>query len=84
MRDAARPEQRPTELYRALMISSGGLSDRLARLAKAGLVSRHAAQGEAARARAARYTPAAMAAAMTQIYRDALGLGAPDQARGAA
>jgi DNA-binding MarR family transcriptional regulator len=38
---------RPTELYQALMISSGGLSDRLARLAKAGLVSRHAAQDDA-------------------------------------
>ena len=38
---------RPTELYKTLMISFGGLSDRLARLAKAGLVSRHAAQDDA-------------------------------------
>ncbi|MDQ1902250.1 glycosyltransferase family 4 protein [Paracoccus sp. WLY502] len=34
--------------------------------------SRHAAQGKAARSLAARYTPAATAAAMTEIYRDAL------------
>lgn len=33
---------RPTELYRSLMISSGGLTDRLARLAEAGLVERPA------------------------------------------
>lgn len=31
---------RPTELFRTLMISSGGLTDRLARLDKAGLVVR--------------------------------------------
>lgn len=31
---------RPTELYRSLMISSGGLTDRLNRLQKAGLISR--------------------------------------------
>jgi DNA-binding MarR family transcriptional regulator len=31
---------RPTELFRSLMISSGGLTDRLARLAEAGLVVR--------------------------------------------
>lgn len=31
---------RPTELYRALMISSGGLSDRLSRLSNAGLIRR--------------------------------------------
>jgi DNA-binding MarR family transcriptional regulator len=31
---------RPTELYRSLMISSGGLTDRLTRLEKAGLVRR--------------------------------------------
>ncbi|MDB5492675.1 MAG: MarR family transcriptional regulator [Phenylobacterium sp.] len=31
---------RPTELFRSLMISSGGLTDRLARLAAAGLVAR--------------------------------------------
>ena len=31
---------RPTELYKSLMISSGGLTDRLARLEKAGLVRR--------------------------------------------
>lgn len=34
--------------------------------------ARHAAQGEAARSRAARYTPAAMAAQMSGIYRDLL------------
>lgn len=31
---------RPTELYRSLMISSGGLTDRLNRLAKASLIRR--------------------------------------------
>lgn len=31
---------RPTELYRSLLISSGGLTDRLARLTKASLVAR--------------------------------------------
>lgn len=31
---------RPTELYRSLMISSGGLTDRLNRLAKAGMITR--------------------------------------------
>lgn len=31
---------RPTELFRSLMISSGGLTDRLTRLERAGLVSR--------------------------------------------
>ena len=35
---------RPTELYRSLMISSGGLTDRLARLEKAGLVTRPASE----------------------------------------
>ena len=31
---------RPTELFRSLMISSGGLTDRLSRLEKAGLITR--------------------------------------------
>ena len=31
---------RPTELYRSLMISSGGLTDRLNRLAKSGMITR--------------------------------------------
>lgn len=38
---------RPTELYTALMISSGGLTDRLARLAKAGLVVRSPSESDA-------------------------------------
>lgn len=38
---------RPTELFRSLMISSGGLTDRLNRLAKAGLIHRPAAEGDA-------------------------------------
>ena len=38
---------RPTELYRALMISSGGLTSRLDRLERAGLVRRAAAAGDA-------------------------------------
>ncbi|MXQ10384.1 MarR family winged helix-turn-helix transcriptional regulator [Microvirga makkahensis] len=37
---------RPTELFRSLMISSGGLTDRLNRLTKAGLVRRAAAEGD--------------------------------------
>lgn len=37
---------RPTELFRALMISSGGLTDRLNRLTKAGLIRRADAEGD--------------------------------------
>jgi DNA-binding MarR family transcriptional regulator len=37
---------RPTELFRSLMISSGGLTDRLNRLTKAGLIRRTAAEGD--------------------------------------
>jgi DNA-binding MarR family transcriptional regulator len=38
---------RPTELFRSLMISSGGLTARLERLAKAGLVTREPAPDDA-------------------------------------
>ncbi|MDR6951747.1 DNA-binding MarR family transcriptional regulator [Ancylobacter sp. 3268] len=38
---------RPTELFQALMISSGGLTDRLARLEKAGLVTRRPSESDA-------------------------------------
>lgn len=38
---------RPTELYRSLMISSGGLTDRLGRLQKAGLIQRGEPEGDA-------------------------------------
>ncbi|WP_421739135.1 MarR family winged helix-turn-helix transcriptional regulator [Caulobacter sp.] len=38
---------RPTELFRSLMISSGGLTDRLGRLAKADLISRAPAADDA-------------------------------------
>lgn len=38
---------RPTELYKSLMISSGGLTDRLARLEKAGLVRRRPSDTDA-------------------------------------
>jgi DNA-binding MarR family transcriptional regulator len=38
---------RPTELYKSLMISSGGLTDRLARLEAAGLVRRVASEVDA-------------------------------------
>lgn len=38
---------RPTELYQSLMISSGGLTDRLKRLQNAGLIERGAPQGDA-------------------------------------
>lgn len=37
---------RPTELYRSLMISSGGLTSRLDRLVRAGLVRRTDAEGD--------------------------------------
>ena len=37
---------RPTELYRSLMISSGGLTDRLSRLSKMGLVERTPSPGD--------------------------------------
>ncbi|MBU8900879.1 MarR family transcriptional regulator [Corallococcus sp. H22C18031201] len=38
---------RPTELYKSLMISSGGLTDRLTRLTRAGLIRRAEAEGDA-------------------------------------
>lgn len=38
---------RPTELYRSLMISSGGLTDRLARLERAGYVARRPSDRDA-------------------------------------
>ncbi|AKQ63697.1 Transcriptional regulator, MarR family [Myxococcus hansupus] len=38
---------RPTELFKSLMISSGGLTDRLARLTRAGLIRRSASEGDA-------------------------------------
>jgi DNA-binding MarR family transcriptional regulator len=38
---------RPTELFRSLMISSGGLTDRLSRLAEAGLILRTPAEHDA-------------------------------------
>jgi DNA-binding MarR family transcriptional regulator len=37
---------RPTELFRSLMISSGGLTDRLNRLTKAGLIRRTSGEGD--------------------------------------
>ncbi len=36
----------PTELYRSLMISSGGLSHRLVRLEKSGLITREKSTGD--------------------------------------
>lgn len=47
---------RPTELYTSLMISSGGLTDRLSRLTKAGLVSREPSPNDA-RSLLVRLTP---------------------------
>lgn len=47
---------RPTELYQSLMISSGGLTDRLNRLERAGLISR-APSEEDARSLLVRLTP---------------------------
>lgn len=40
LRSGAPYRLRPTELFKSLMISSGGLTDRLIRLEKAGLISR--------------------------------------------
>jgi DNA-binding MarR family transcriptional regulator len=48
---------RPTELYRALMISSGGLTARLGKLEGAGLIKRRAA-GDDARSTLVELTPA--------------------------
>jgi DNA-binding MarR family transcriptional regulator len=48
---------RPTEIYRSLMISSGGLTDRLNRLEAAGLVRRRASE-EDARSMLVELTPA--------------------------
>lgn len=47
LRHGAPHRMRPTELYRSLMISSGGLTDRLNRLAKAGLIERAPAPEDA-------------------------------------
>jgi DNA-binding MarR family transcriptional regulator len=47
LRNGAPYEMRPTELFKSLMISSGGLTDRLARLAKRGLIERLPAPGDA-------------------------------------
>lgn len=47
LRDGPPYEMRPTELFRSLMISSGGLTDRLTRLAKRGLIERSAATADA-------------------------------------
>jgi len=46
LRSGAPYRLRPTELYRSLMISSGGLTDRLARLEAAGLIQRIAGDGD--------------------------------------
>jgi len=47
LRNGSPYRMRPTELYRSLMISSGGLTDRLNRLVKAGLVERQPAPDDA-------------------------------------
>jgi len=44
LRAGAPYRMRPTELFRSLMISSGGLTDRLSRLERAGLIERVAAE----------------------------------------
>jgi DNA-binding MarR family transcriptional regulator len=40
LRRSGQPSVRPTELYRDLMVSSGGMTDRLRRLEQAGLIDR--------------------------------------------
>jgi DNA-binding MarR family transcriptional regulator len=47
LRSGAPYRLRPTELYTQLMISSGGLTDRLARLERAGLVRRMPSESDA-------------------------------------
>jgi DNA-binding MarR family transcriptional regulator len=47
LRNGSPYAMRPTELFRSLMISSGGLTDRLGRLEKRGLVERSAAPNDA-------------------------------------
>src|SRR3954462_259051 len=47
LRSGAPYRLRPTELFRSLMISSGGLTDRLERLEKAGLVMRRPSDTDA-------------------------------------
>ena len=56
-RAGARGALRPTEIYRSLMISSGGLTDRLDRLEAAGLVRRRPSE-EDARSMLVELTPA--------------------------
>lgn len=46
-RSGAPYQLRPTELFKSLMISSGGLTDRLVRLERAGLVRRRPSQSDA-------------------------------------
>jgi len=46
LRSGAPYRLRPTELFRSLMVSSGGLTDRLVRLEKSGLIRRLAAPGD--------------------------------------
>jgi DNA-binding MarR family transcriptional regulator len=47
LRSGAPYRLRPTELFKSLMISSGGLTARLSRLEKAGLVTRHRSENDA-------------------------------------
>lgn len=47
LRSGAPYRLRPTELYRSLMISSGGLTDRLDRLQKKGFIRRAESAGDA-------------------------------------
>ncbi len=60
---------RPTELYRSLMISSGGLTDRLNRLAKAGLIRRPPSP-EDGRSLLVELTPAGAALAEAALRED--------------
>ncbi len=60
---------RPTELYQSLMISSGGLTDRLSRLQRAGLVTRVPSPDDA-RSLLVQLTPAGKAAAEDAFRED--------------
>src|SRR5436190_1898841 len=47
LRSGSPYQLRPTELFKSLMISSGGLTDRLARLERAGLIKRRPSESDA-------------------------------------
>lgn len=71
LRSGAPYRLRPTELFKALMISSGGLTDRLSRLEKAGLVARVPSETDA-RSLLVQLTPEGRKLAKDAFRRDML------------